>query len=450
MLTRILDRFGFGSHGHDHGVHGGHDHGGQGHDHHGPHGHTHGVIDATIATTERGIWAIKWSFVILAITAALQLAVVIFSGSVALLADTIHNIADATTAIPLWIAFVLARRRPTGTFTYGLGRVEDLAGIVIVLIILASALVAGYEAIDRLFNPQPVRFLGWLAAAGVIGFLGNEAVAVFRIRVGRQINSAALIADGYHARIDGLTSLAVVAGAVGVWLGYPLADPIIGLIITIAIFGIVWQSARSVLTRMLDGVEPGLVDEVHHAADHVAGIDRVVDAKARWLGHKLHVDVEIAVNDGLLLAAANNIAASLKTELFAHIPALDVATVRFAAPGAEGGHHHAPDPFLVSGKLASGLLEIVDTPQGERMRLRLSRHAEGLQANVAIERAGGAVESLPLSPVGGDHHYLQSLVAPAEPHEFSARLQLAAGQDSEDLPFAMAEPERHHHEHAHG
>ncbi|WP_348643359.1 hypothetical protein [Mesorhizobium sp. B2-7-1] len=174
----------------------------------------------------------------------------------------------------------------------------------------------------------------------------------------------------------------------------------------------------------------------------------MVDAKARWLGHKLHVDVEIAVNDGLLLAAVNNIAASLKTELFAHIPALDVATVRFAEPEAEGGYHHASDPFLVSGKLASGLLEIVDTPQGERMRLRLSRHAEGLRANVAIERAGGAVESLPLSPVGGDHHYLQSLVAPAEPHEFSARLQLAAGADSEDLPFAMAEG--HHHEHAHG
>jgi cation diffusion facilitator family transporter len=442
MRTKILDWFGFGPHGHDHGGHG--------HDHHGPHGHTHGVIDATIATTERGIWAIKWSFAILAVTAAAQVAVVVFSGSVALLADTIHNVADATTAIPLWIAFVLARRKPTRIFTYGLGRVEDLAGIVIVLIILASALVAGYEAIDRLFNPHPVRFLGWLAAAGVIGFLGNEAVAVFRIRVGRQINSAALIADGYHARTDGLTSLAVVAGAVGVWLGYPLADPVIGLMITVAIFGIVWQSARSVLTRMLDGVEPGLVDEVHHAAAHVAGIDRVVDAKARWLGHKLHIEVEIAVNDGLLLAAANNIAASLKTELFAHIPALDVATVRFAEPVTKGGLHHAPDPFLVSGKLASGLLEIVDTPQGERMRLRLSRHAEGLRANVAIERAGGAVESLPLSPVGGDHHYLQSLVAPAEPHEFSARLQLAAGPDSENLPFAMAEPEGHHREHAHG
>ncbi|RRH95992.1 cation transporter [Mesorhizobium tamadayense] len=437
MWARILDWFGFGAHGRDHGGHG--------HDHHGPHGHTHGVIDATIATTDRGIWAIKWSFVILAVTAALQVAVVVFSGSVALLADTIHNIADATTAIPLWIAFVLARRRPTRTFTYGLGRVEDLAGIVIVLIILASAIVAGYEAIDRLLNPQPVRFLGWLAAAGVIGFLGNEVVAVFRIRVGRQINSAALIADGYHARTDGLTSLAVVAGAVGVWLGFPLADPIIGLIITTAIFGIVWQSARSVLTRMLDGVEPGLVDEIHHAAGHVVGIDKVVEAKARWLGHKLQVDVAIAVNDGLLLAAANNIATSLKAELFAHIPALDVATVRFAEPEAEGSHHHAPDPFLVSAKLASGLLEIVDTPQGERMRLRLSRHAEGLQANVAIERPGGELERLTLSPVGGDHHYLQSPVAPTEPHEFRARLQLAAGDDSEDLSFAMAEPQGHHH-----
>lgn len=441
MREKILDWFGFGSPDHDRGAHG--------HDHHGPHAHTHGVVDATIATTARGIWAIKWSFVILAVTAALQLGVVVASGSVALLADTIHNIADATTAIPLWVAFVLARRKPTRTFTYGLGRVEDLAGIVIVLIILASALVAGYEAVSRLFHPRPVQFLGWLAAAGVVGFLGNEAVAMFRIRVGREINSAALIADGYHARTDGLTSLAVVAGAVGVWLGFPLADPIIGLGITAAILGIVWQSARSVLTRMLDGVEPGIVDEIHHAAGHVRGIDRVVGAKARWLGHRLHVDVTIAVSDGLLLAAASNIAASLKAALFAHIPALAVATVRFAEL-EEGPHRHAPDPFLVSGRLASGLLEIVDTPQGERMRLRLSRHAEGLLANVAIERSGGVVERLSLSPVGGDHHYLQSLVAPAEPHEFSASLQLAAGAEKEDLPFAMAEPEGHHHAHGQG
>ena len=204
MIAKVLDWLGFGSHGHGH------------HEHdHDSHGHTHGVVDPTIATTDRGIWAIKWSFLILAATAVLQLVVVYVSHSVALLADTIHNIADAGTAIPLWIAFVLARRKPTQTFTYGYGRVEDFAGLAIVLIILLSALVAGYEAIDRLFHPRPVTHLGWLATAGVIGFLGNEAVAVFRIRTGRQINSAALIADGYHARTDGLTSLAVVLGAFG-------------------------------------------------------------------------------------------------------------------------------------------------------------------------------------------------------------------------------------------
>ena len=184
MLRTILNWFGFGS-AHDY------------HDHHGRHGqthgqsHTHGVVDPTIATTARGIWAIKWSFIILAITAALQLVVVAVSGSVALLADTIHNVGDATTAIPLWIAFLLVRRKPTATFTYGYGRVEDIAGAVIVLIILMSALVAGYEALDRLIYPRVVEQLGWVIAAGFLGFVGNEAVAIFRIRVGREINSAA-------------------------------------------------------------------------------------------------------------------------------------------------------------------------------------------------------------------------------------------------------------------
>lgn len=435
MWIKVLDWFGFGSHGHSHEP--------QGHSHHGSHGHTHGVIDATIATTDRGIWAIKWSFVILALTAAMQIVVVVISGSVALLADTIHNVADATTAIPLWIAFVLARRKPTKTFTYGLGRVEDLAGIIIVTIILFSALVAGYQAINRLIYPQAVSHIGWLIGAGIIGFIGNEVVAVFRIRVGREINSAALIADGYHARTDGLTSLAVVAGAIGVWLGFPLADPIVGLLITLAIFGIVWQSARSVLTRMLDGVEPGIIDEIDHAAAHIKGIDTVKEAKARWLGHKLHVDVAVIIDDSILLAEANVITGKLRDELFAHIPALAVATVRIAAPEPEG-HHHAPDPFQVNGKLAQGLLEIVDTADGERFRLRVSRHAEGLSAAVAIKR-NACLEQHALVPIAGDHHLLQSVEAPAEPHEFDAELVLSNASHSERLAFRMLEPEGHHH-----
>ena len=437
MFGKLLDWFGFGAiHGHTHHAHG--------HGHTDEHGHTHGVIDPSIATTARGIWAVKWSFVIMLATAVLQVLVVMWSGSVALLADTIHNFGDATTAIPLWIAFMLARRPSSRQFNYGLGRVEDLAGLVIVLIILASGIVAGYEAISRLIDPRPIGQLWWVAAAGIIGFVGNEAVAVFRIRVGRQINSTALIADGYHARTDGLTSLAVVLGAIGVALGFPLADPIIGLIITVAIFGIVWQSARAVMTRMLDGVEPGLVEDVIHASEHVDGIERVTDVRARWLGHRLHVEAKIVVDERRLVAAANEIAEAYRQELLHHLPGLASATIGLAAPTAGSSHHHAPRPIHVASRLADGLLQIVDTPDGERMQLRVSRHKEGLAARVDIAR-GDAIESLDLHPVDGDHHWLRSSVAPAEPHEFTARLRLHAGNDNEDVPFAMVEPESHHH-----
>ncbi|MER9266983.1 cation diffusion facilitator family transporter [Mesorhizobium sp. M0119] len=445
MMDKVRDWFGFGPMTHGMGSHG-HDHGDGGH------GHTHGVIDPTIATTTRGIWAIKWSFVVLAITAALQLVVVFLSGSVALLADTIHNVGDAATAIPLWIAFVLARRKPSKTFTYGLGRVEDLAGIVIVLIILFSAVVAGYEAIDRLINPRPITFLGWVAIAGLIGFIGNEAVAVFRIRVGREINSAALIADGYHARTDGFTSLAVVLGAIGVWLGFPLADPIVGLLITVAIFAIVWQSSKAVLTRMLDGVEPGVIDEIHHAAEHVSGIGRVEGVQARWIGHRLHADVAISVPETATAKNVLGVTEALKEELFAHLPALAEANVRLvspAGPTATGrepshAHHHAPEPFKVACDLAEGTLEIVDTAAGERMRLTIERHADDLTATVIIDRPEGP-ETLRLEPAADNHHRLESTVAPAEPHEFQARLILAAKGREQVLPFKMVEPEGHHH-----
>jgi len=340
VIAKVLDWLGFGSLGHRQ-----HDH-----DQDHAHGHTHGVVDPTIATTGRGIWAIKWSFLILAATAVLQLVVVFVSDSVALLADTIHNIGDAGTAIPLWVAFVLARRKPTRTFTYGYGRVEDFAGIVIVLIILFSALVAGYQAIDRLFHPRPVLHLGWLAAAGLIGFLGNEAVAVFRIRVGRQISSAALIADGYHARTDGLTSLAVVLGAFGVWAGFQLADPIIGLIITVVILGIVWQSAKAVLTRMLDGVEPQVVSELRHAAQHASGVLSVESVRARWLGHRLYAEMTLAVDQALSLADARKVADDVKKHARGHLPALESLHVELAPasgrerpehrPEAEREHHH--------------------------------------------------------------------------------------------------------------
>lgn len=298
------------------------------HRHREEHGHTHGVVDPIIATSDRGIWAIKWSFVILAVTAAFQLAVVVASGSIALLADTIHNLGDAVTAVPLWIAFRLARRKPSPRLTYGLGRVEDLAGVAIVGIILASAIMAGWEASDRLIHPQPITLLWAVAAAGAVGFLGNEVCAVFRIRVGREIDSAALIADGYHARTDGLTSLAVVVGAAGVWLGFPLADPIIGLLITIAILGIVWQSAKAVFTRLLDGVDPHFVGDIRHAAKHVPEASEVVDVRARWLGHRLTAELDIAVDGGTTVQQAEAILGRIQHELLEHVPALSTAHLR--------------------------------------------------------------------------------------------------------------------------
>jgi cation diffusion facilitator family transporter len=447
-LSEILDWLGFGEAGHAHRQTSyRHNHAAAG----AGHGHTHGVVDPSIATSDRGIWAIKWSFVILAITAAVQMTVVILSGSVALLADTIHNIGDATTAIPLWVAFTLVKRKPTRTFNYGLGRVEDLAGILIVLIILFSAIVAGYEAVSRLVHPQPLAQLGWVAAAGVVGFIGNEVVAVFRIRTGREIDSAALIADGYHARTDGLTSLAVVVGAIGVWLGFPLADPIIGLVITLAIFGIVWQSARAVMTRSLDGVDPVVVDEVRHAASHVHGL-RIVDVRCRWLGHRLHTDVAVAVDGKKTVEEASYLASTLRTELLAHIPALRTATVTFATPGDASvfditastdpaPHHHAQEPIEVNSALVKGTLTIVDTPDGERMRF-ISDHARGLTASVVIERPAGR-ETLHLLRKPGHFGVFESAVAPAEPHEFDATLLLSIGGHEDEVHFQMTEPVGH-------
>jgi cation diffusion facilitator family transporter len=286
------------------------------------------------------MWAVKWSFVGLFVTAALQVMVVALSGSVALLSDTIHNFGDAVTAVPLWIAFALARLGASRRFTFGYGRVEDLAGVVVVLIILFSAMVAGYQAIERLINPQPIELLGAVAAAALVGFVGNEVVAIFRIRVGRQIGSAALIADGYHARTDGWTSLAVLAGSIGVWLGYPLADPVVGLIIAVAILVIVWQSGKTVFTRLLDGVDPEVIEEIRHAAQDVPGVEEVAEVRARWLGHRLRAEVNVAVDPELSVAEGHAIAREVNHHLLHELRYLDMAVVHVDPLQELGEEHH--------------------------------------------------------------------------------------------------------------
>ena len=341
---------------HEEHVHPDHGHGhGHGHGHAGwggrfgaamrevfaPHSHDAAdSIDGALESSAAGIRAVKISLVALGVTAVVQLVIVLISGSVALLADTIHNISDAMTAIPLWIAFVLGRRAATRRYTYGFGRAEDLAGLFVVAMITLSAAVAAFESIRRLINPVDIVHLPWVAAAGLVGFLGNELVAVYRIRVGRQIGSAALVADGLHARTDGFTSLAVLIGAGGVALGFPLADPIVGLLITIAILAVLRTAVRDIFRRLMDAVDPELVDAAETALAAEPGVRSVRSVKMRWIGHRLHADAELDIDPATSLTGAHKIAHDAEHALTHAVPKLDSALVH-AYPAHDNDRQHS-------------------------------------------------------------------------------------------------------------
>jgi cation diffusion facilitator family transporter len=355
---------------HDHG----HDHDGPKHDHahaehegddhaHGsgplaairdlirPHSHDSAArVDAALESDARGIRALKISLVALLATGAVQLVVVLATNSVALLSDTLHNVADALTALPIWLAFIVARRAPTRRFSYGYGRAEDLAGIVVLLFIAASALFAAYEAIDRLFHPAEVRLIWAVALAGIVGFVGNELVARYRIKVGRQIGSGALVADGLHARADGFTSLAVVAGAAGIAVGLPLADPVAGLLISVMILVVLKDAARDVLMRVMDGVDPAIGEGSEAVLARVPGVEGVGAVRVRWIGHRLHAEAEVVVDERLTVTEAHRIAERARHALLHDVPHLGSAIIH-ADPCGHGGSdphgelaHHAGSP----------------------------------------------------------------------------------------------------------
>src|SRR5437763_1333883 len=320
-------------HGHDHD----HEHG-DGHAHGGlwdalrhllqPHSHdaADSVDDALVASNE-GVRAVQLSLIGLGLTAALQLAVAIASGSVAVLADTIHNFADASTAIPLWLAFWVGRKPPNDRYTYGYGRAEDLAGVFVLMMIIASAVIAFWESLQRLLQPTPIQYLGWVAAAGLAGFVGNELVAQYRIRVGQRIGSAALVADGYHARTDGLTSLAVLLGAAGVWLGFGLADPLVGLLITLAILIVLKDAALQMWRRLMDAVDPLLVEQASVAASQAEGVQSVSAVRARWIGHAIHAEALIVADADLSLGEAHQVAERARHNMLHAVPRLNTVTV---------------------------------------------------------------------------------------------------------------------------
>ena len=293
-----------------------------------PHSHDAAdSVDDALESSAAGIRAVKISLVVLGLTAIAQVVVVIVSGSVALAADTIHNFSDALTAVPLWVAFMLSTKAATRRYTYGLGRAEDLAGLFVVAMIALSAIIAGYEAVLRLIHPEPIDHIGWVALAGLIGFVGNEWVALYRIRIGRRVGSVALVADGVHARTDGFTSLAVLFSAGGAALGIPLADPIVGLVITAAILAVLRTTVRDVFRRLLDGVDPAMVDAAEQVLAAQPGVQAVHSVRMRWIGHRLHADAELDVDPALILAQAHRIAHDAEHELTHAVPKLTSALI---------------------------------------------------------------------------------------------------------------------------
>jgi cation diffusion facilitator family transporter len=307
----------------------------------GPHRHEHShATDARLEGSRRGQRALLVSVLGLGATALAQALVVWLSGSVALLGDTLHNLADALTAVPLAVAFRLGRRPPNRRYTYGYGRAEDLAGIVIIVFIFASCALAAIEALRRLRDPGEVRFLGAVAAAALVGFAGNELVARYRIVVGRQIGSAALVADGLHARGDGFASLAVLIGVIGVALGAPIADPLVGLAIAGAILLVGWDAARQVYRRLMDAVDPSLVDRVEQVLRATPGVLGVGELRLRWIGHRLRAECAVIVDHHLTVVEAHRVADDAEHRLLHDVPRLAAALVHADPFPVEGSDHH--------------------------------------------------------------------------------------------------------------
>ncbi|BCJ58396.1 cation efflux system protein [Micromonospora endophytica] len=306
-----------------------------------PHSHdSREKVDPALETSREGLRALWISLIGLGVTAAAQAVIVAYSGSVALLGDTLHNVTDALTAVPLAIAFLLGRKAATRSYTYGYGRAEDIAGIIIVLAIAASAVAAAWTAVDRLLHPTAMTHVPWVAGAGIVGFVGNELVARYRIRVGRRIGSAALVADGLHARTDGYTSLAVVAAAGGAALGWQWADPVVGLAIAVAITVVLADAARQIYRRLMDAVDPALVDRAESTLRDIDGVRDVTSVRLRWIGHRLHAEADLVVDAGLSLVAAHEIAADAEHQLTHTVPRLTSATVHTDPDSHPGRHHH--------------------------------------------------------------------------------------------------------------
>jgi cation diffusion facilitator family transporter len=335
-----------GTQAHDHAEHE-HDHGNGKHEHAGKdHGHEHGKVDADLYGNRAGLRAVQISTAGMLLVSVIQFAIAWIGGSAGLFADALHNFGDVFTTIALWIAFVISNRAANQRYTYGYYRAEDLAGIFIVLVIIASATASAVESIQKLTSGNIPTQIYLSMAAALVGVAGNELLAQYKISVGKRINSVSLIADGHHSRIDGLTSLAAFIGLLGVKLGFPKADPIAGIVITIVIVTVVFSTSRSVMQRLLDAVDPHVVPSIITTASAVPGVEQVTDVRARWVGHTLHVVMNIEVDAELTLLKAHAIAEDVRHQLFHEVKGISEVLIH-TDPSSRSGDHHLELAHLI-------------------------------------------------------------------------------------------------------
>jgi cation diffusion facilitator family transporter len=344
-------------HDHDHDHQHGHSHSGhsQSHEHHHHHddslwgiiagalhlpgyGHTHDrpAQSDPLYTNELGIRTVKWALAALGLTTILQIIIYMTSGSVALLADTVHNLGDALNSVPLWIAFVLARRVGNKRYNYGYGRAEDIAGLLIVVSIGFSAGYILWESIQKFINPEPPDHLPWVAAAALIGFVGNEIVAILQIQVGRRIGSEAMITDGRHAQVDGLTSLSVLTAVIGVALGAPIVDPIVGILMGIAIVFITRDAIVAMWYRLMDAIDPRLYEQSEQTLTRHKTIKSVEQLRLRWVGHALYLEARLALDSTLTTAEADKVVGAVCHDLYHTIPNLTDTMISITPWNANG------------------------------------------------------------------------------------------------------------------
>lgn len=318
--------------------------------HLGGHTHDHGSLaaDRALKNNALGIRTIYLAMFLLGATTILQVLVYAISGSVSLLGDTVHNFGDAINSIPLLFAFWLASRTANTRYTYGYGRLEDIAGVLIVLSIGFSALYIIWESVNRLLHPVLLYNLGWVAIAAIIGFIGNELAARVQVRAGRRMGSEAMVANGLHARVDGFTSLAVLVAAIGAWLGYPVIDALIGIMMGVVILFITWNAAKSMWYRLMDAVDPAYIEKAEDVIHEHPEVKNIRSLRMRWEGHELRAEAAISVDASLSAEQCNRITEHISHHLYHAVPNLSEATIAIEpwSPGGkrysgEASHHRA-------------------------------------------------------------------------------------------------------------